>query len=293
MNVGLSIKDLENLSGIKAHTIRVWEKRYNIFEPQRTETNIRLYSNDDLKKLLNITSILDSGIRISKASRLSTEQINDLILDIQNQSLEAERSININNLIVATLQCDVLSFDKEFNTYAEQHGIENTIENILYPMLVRIGLMWTASKLNPAQEHFASQLIRQKLFTAIDYLPITQSAQKYLLYLPAKEDHEISLLYAYYLIKKAGLQALYLGPNVPLDDVVACAHLADVTHILFTITIPRSESQMQGYLSQISEKLATKYNVAAHLASTLSIDTHIFDKKINFLTNIEQFKNLL
>jgi DNA-binding transcriptional MerR regulator len=291
MNSGLSIKDLENLSGIKAHTIRMWEKRYNIFEPQRTKTNIRFYDNDDLKKLLNITSILDNGMRISRACQLSQAEINKQILTIQAENIEASKSIVINELIIATLQCNGLAFENTFANYKDTHSFEATIEQILYPLLVRIGLMWTVSKLNPAQEHFAIQLIKQKLFAAINELPNLASKRKFLLYLPEKEDHEIGLLYAYYLIKKSGLQTIYLGPNVPLIDVISCADNSKPTDILCTFTVPRKEETLTTYLDEFVKKMGDK-NLLIHTISN-HIDEAHYQNKINFLTSLNHLKNLL
>jgi len=291
MNKGLSIKDLENLSGVKAHTIRMWEKRHNIFDPDRTETNIRKYSNDDLKKLLNISSVLDHGMKISKVSSLSREELNDQIELLQQENVEASKKIIINKLIVATLMCDVTGFETTYLSHLNEFGLESTIERIIYPLLVRIGLMWTVSKLNPAQEHFASQFVRQKLFTAIDMLPASSSERKYLLYLPENEDHEIGLLYAYYLIKKAGHHCIYLGPSVPLDDVADCYANSEATAILCAFTILHRKESLSTYFVKMQEAYAGAdilvHGIPEDVASDFS------GLQINFLQNIDDLKNLL
>lgn len=291
MNKGLSIKDLENLSGIKAHTIRMWEKRHNIFDPDRTETNIRLYSNDDLKKLLNIASVLEHGMKISKVSSLSTAELNNEIELLQQENIDAAKKIIINDLIVATLQCNVVEFEKIYHAYSKQHSLEQTIEEIIYPLLIRIGLMWTVSKLNPAQEHFASQMIRQKLFTAIDNLPMAVSGERFVLYLPDNEDHEIGLLYAYFLIKKAGHECIYLGPSVPLDDVGECCLNAKATTLLCAFTIQRPMEIFQNYLDQMEVK-CHQQRILVH---GLNVETarQLKTKNINCLFEIDDLKNLL
>ena len=291
MNKGLGIKDLETLSGVKAHTIRIWEKRHNIFDPQRTETNIRLYSNDDLKKLLNIATVLQHGMKISKVSTLSKDELNAEIESLQKENFDAAQRIIINNLIVATLQCHVADFQRKYSEYSKTHGIENTIENIIYPLLIRIGLMWTVSKLNPSQEHFASQMIRQKLFTAIDNLPEASSDEKFVLYLPENEDHEIGLLYSYYLIKKAGHECIYLGPSVPLKDVSECVSNANAGQVLCSFTIQRPEPVEKVYVEKMSEHFENR-KVYIHGVSEKSA-AKLNKPGLNFLHQINDLKNLL
>lgn len=291
MTKGLSIKDLENLSGIKAHTIRMWEKRHNIFDPDRTETNIRLYSNEDLKKLLNIASVLEHGMKISKVSTLSTDELNNEIEQLQQENIEASKKIIINSLIVSTLQCNVVTFENTYQAYANEHSLEHTIEEIIYPLLIRIGLMWTVSKLNPSQEHFASQMIRQKLFTAIDKLPMANSKERYILFLPDNEDHEIGLLYAYYLIKQAGHMCIYLGPSVPLEDVGECCKNAEATSLLCAFTIQRQLKTYQVYTDKM-EMICPEQRVLIH---GLNQDTakQINKERFNFLFDINDLKTLL
>jgi DNA-binding transcriptional MerR regulator len=292
MNKRLSIKDLENISGIKAHTIRMWEKRHNIFDPERTETNIRLYSSDDLTKLLNISSVLEHGMKISKISTLSREELNNQIEIIQQENVEASKKIVINKLIVATLKCSVIDFEKTYKNHSVKHGLENTIEKIIYPMLIQIGIMWTVSKLNPSQEHFASQMIRQKLFSAIDLLPdASKKDSRYVLYLPDDEDHEIGLLYAYYLIKKAGHECIYLGPSVPVIDVGECCMNSNATSVLCTFTIPRHESVLNTYLNTMKAVCPSVKLLVHGLPS--HIDSQLNDPQFNFLYDLQDLKNII
>ena len=253
MNSNLSIKDLENISGVKAHTIRIWEKRYRLIKPERTPTNIRFYDNTDLKKLLNISSLISKGMKISKAAMLSSEKLHEAIENLQkNDSVNSEKLL-VNDLIIATLNCDVFSFEKYYSGYRKKHGFEATVEKILYPLLVRIGLLWSVNKMNIGQEHFASQLVRKKLFAAINALPHKASDNKYLLYLPEKQHHEIGLLYAHYLILKKGNQSVYLGPNVPLSYVKSCSETIKATHILCSFIIPIAKDKMLVYLDKMND----------------------------------------
>ena len=291
MVTGLSIKDLENLSGIKAHTIRMWEKRYNIFDPSRTKTNIRQYTNDDLRKLLNIASISEHGMKISKISSLSENELNEQIEDLLQENIDAGKKIIINELIVATLKCDGTAFENLYSNYIGEHGLEKALEDIIHPMLVRIGLMWTVSKLNPSQEHFASQLVKQKLFSAINTIPTVTQKEKYVLFLPDGESHEIGLLYAYFLIKKAGNECIYLGASVPLNDVNECSANANATNIICAFTLPRRPETIKNYLLKLSDKFQNKkvlvHGVNKEISEAISLPN------ITFLNNIQELKNLL
>lgn len=291
MEQGLSIKDLENLSGVKAHTIRIWEKRYNLFDPQRTDTNIRYYSNEDLRKLLNITSVSEQGMKISKISSLTDSELNQEVERLLQENVDSSKKILINKLIVATLQCDVSVFDSVYQDYTQSNGTECTIEEVIYPLLIRIGLMWSVSKLNPAQEHFASQLIRQKLFSAIDALPIASDSKKYILFLPEKETHEIALLYAYYLIRSAGNECIYLGADVPLIDVESCFQFAKADTLMCSFTIPRKKEILAAYLQKMVDKFGNSEVLVQGVPAPFVEDYPV--NGIKFLNNIADLKNIL
>ena len=291
MENNLSIKALENLSGIKAHTIRVWEKRYNFLQPQRTATNIRFYLNNDLKKLLNVTALINSGMKISKAAILETDKLNEAIENLQKTDLDTFEKLLVNDLIIATLNFDIIMFEKHYSDYHKKYGFESIVENILYPLLTRIGLLWTVNKMNISQEHFSSQLIKQKLFAAINEIPITTSTTKFLLFLPEKQYHEIGLLYAHYLIRKSGIQSVYLGSSVPLSDVKICSEKIKPTHIMCSFTIPLAKDKMSLYLRKTSN-LFKDNNVLVHNASidNLTKRSHPY---LSFLSTIEYLKKIL
>ncbi|MEZ7839106.1 MAG: MerR family transcriptional regulator [Flavobacteriales bacterium] len=216
-----SIHDLEILSGIKAHTIRIWEKRYNLLVPARTKSNIRYYNDEQLIKLLNTCTLLAHGGKISKVSKLSNLEIatsveNLMMPDSQDEQLD----LFINKIIASGLTYDTQLFQNSFAAASLRLGIYLCYRNVILPALIKLGLMWGKSKLIPAQEHFISNLIKQKLFSAIDGLPMPRAkAKKFLLFLPEREYHEIGLLFAHYLITKAGHKVIYLGQNVPRKDL--------------------------------------------------------------------------
>ena len=228
-----SIKDLEKLSGIKAHTIRIWEQRYHLIEPGRTDTNIRLYSDDDLVKLMNVSLLNQNGYKISKIAGFNDDQIKKILLQLNGQlpSVATQTA----NLTKALLDADELLFNRVFETSVEQIGFEMTIEQLLFPFLVSIGTLWLAGTVNPAQEHFISNLIRQKISVAIDQerKRTTETLPRILFYLPEGEFHEIGMLYYSYLARKANFEVIYLGSSVPFRDIIKMDEIRPFK-ILFT-----------------------------------------------------------
>jgi MerR family transcriptional regulator, light-induced transcriptional regulator len=233
-----SISALEKLSGIKAHTIRIWEQRYKVLVPNRTDTNIRYYDDEQLKKLLNVVTLLQNGYRISKISEMATEEVHEKVEQIIEQSDKEEgtKQAYINQLIAAALTMDIFSFEILFQKVRKSYNLEDSYIHILQPLLVRVGLLWAKSKMNPAQEHFLSNLIRQKLFAALDQLPLPKETNnRWLLFLPPDEYHDIGLLFAHFLLRKYNNHVLYLGANVPLEDIKLVAESYKPTHALLFV----------------------------------------------------------
>jgi DNA-binding transcriptional MerR regulator len=213
-----TIKDLENLTGIKAHTIRIWEQRYNFLKPQRTDTNIRYYNNEELKKILNISLLNKYGFKISHIDRMTEDDMKNKILSINNIQAQQERIVNA--LIQAMIDMNLEGFEDSLEEYIRAKGIEKTIHQIIFPFMERIGVLWITGHINPAQEHLVSNIIRQKLIVGTEAVnPLFQLKKTGLLFLPEGEYHELGLLFIQYLLKSRGLRVLYLGANVPLDDV--------------------------------------------------------------------------
>jgi DNA-binding transcriptional MerR regulator len=219
-----TIKDLENLSGIKAHTIRVWEQRYTFLAPQRTETNIRCYSNDELQKLLNVALLNKYGYKISHIDKMSVSEMNEKIVLLSQVEAQQERVVN--ELIHCMANIRMEEFESILDNYIKTKGIEKAIIQILFPFLERIGILWLTDHINPAQEHMVSNIIRQKLIVGIDSVKCNpQPGKSILLFLPEGEHHELGLLFVHYLLKCKGIKVLYLGTNIPLKDVVCVASL--------------------------------------------------------------------
>lgn len=253
-----SIKDIEHLSGIKAHTLRIWEKRYNILDPKRTSTNIRYYDDEDLKKILNISILNRNGYKISTIASLPNYRLGEEILNItqNNGSIDGQ----IESLIMAMVDFDEHRFEKAFNKSLMSIGFEETILKLIYPFFEKIGILWQTGNVNPAQEHFVSNLIRQKLIVAIDDLsgyPLV-NPKNFLLFLPEDEWHEIGLLFYSYLIRKNGHKVIYLGTSVPLDSVLEMEKYIPVSYLVTTVKTTKTAQEAKNYLYTISSFFSDK-----------------------------------
>ena len=252
-----TIKDLEKLSGIKAHTIRIWEKRYGLIEPQRTSTNIRTYCDVDLKHLLNISFLNRHGLKISKIAQLSKDEVREKINHLQQNLSDVESQVE--SLAISMVELDEDKFEKILNRSVIQMGFEETFIKVIYPFFSKIGIMWQTGAINPAQEHFVSNLIRQKLTVAIDsQLTLNGIEHKsFLLFLPEGEMHELGLLFFAYLIKKRGHKLIYLGQSVPLADVVEINKIRPTDYIVTAFVSSFNGKDVYSYVLNLSEKLHT------------------------------------
>lgn len=250
-----SIKDLEKLSGIKAHTLRIWEQRYGVLKPQRTDSNIRYYSNEDLKKLLNINILNNNGIKISKIIKLSDNEISQKVIELSqiNTAIDAQ----IDALMLSMIEMDEMRFEQVVTSSIVQNGFENTISKIIFPFLKKIGVMWQTGAVNPAQEHFISNLIRQKVIVGIDRLPYptSKNAPRYMFFLPEGELHELSLLLYCYMAKARGAHAIYLGQSVPLDDIQKVFNVRK-PHFIVSVFTFSFQIETEDYIKQLSKVLS-------------------------------------
>jgi DNA-binding transcriptional MerR regulator len=247
-----SIKDLENLTGIKAHTIRMWEQRYGIIKPDRTDSNIRLYGTEELKLMLNIALLNNNGFKISRIAQMTSGEVNEKVLETIQKNSSYEDQINA--LTVSMIDLEEDQFERIMSSNILQYGFEKTMIHIIYPFLTRIGTLWMTASINPAQEHFISNLIRQKIIVAIDgyFEPNRINPKKFMLFLPEGELHEIALLFASYLAKSRGNKVIYLGQSLPLHDVIEVNKIHHVDYIFCIITSTPSSDQVQNYVNSLS-----------------------------------------
>ena len=249
-----SIRDLEQLSGIKAHTLRIWEQRYDILKPERTDTNIRTYDDKDLKLVLNIALLKDHGYKISEISKMEAEEMSKEVMSISDKQMNYPDQIHA--LTISMLDLDEERFEKIVSTNTLQFGFENMMVNIIYPFLARIGTLWITGSIGPAQEHFISNLIRQKLIVAIDgQLPsLRQGAKKYLLYLPEGEMHEISLLFGNYIVRSRQNKVIYLGQSLPFNELSFACQMHKPDYIFSVITSVPGQDEIQRYVYKLAKE---------------------------------------
>ncbi|MET0636031.1 MAG: MerR family transcriptional regulator [Chitinophagaceae bacterium] len=233
-----TIKDLENLSGIKAHTIRMWEQRYNFLKPQRSCTNIRYYSNEELKTLLNIALLNRFGFKISHIDKMDPNEICAKVLSLNDAEALQERVVN--SLVSQMIDMQTDKFEVTLTRYIKCNGLDQTVREIIFPFLEKIGILWQTGHIMPAQEHFVTNVIRQKIIVAIDNLGISTGERTCILFLPEGEYHELGLLFLSYLLKKNNHKVVYLGSNIPFCDFESIVHTMkpDMAFIHLTSTSP-------------------------------------------------------
>jgi DNA-binding transcriptional MerR regulator len=213
-----SINDIEKISGVKAHTLRIWEKRYGIIQPKRTDTNIRYFLDDDLKHVLNIALLNKNGIKISKIAKMPLDEIKRKAAEISSVDVEHENQLD--SLTLSLLELNEFKFDRIISSHIEQRGFETTMIEIVYPLMDKLGLMWVTGSINGAHERFVRAYIRQKIIAAIDKTEVNSNEQPtFLVFLPENEDHELSILFSQFLIKRRGFKIINLGLNSSLTHV--------------------------------------------------------------------------
>lgn len=289
-----SISQLEQFSGIKAHTIRVWEQRYNALTPDRSEGNTRYYDNTQLRRLLNIVSLLSLDYKVSELCAKTDTELYKLLDKTYNTppTADAVNEYHISRLIAAGMNFDEGSFDKIFSHCILKMGFKQTYNDVIYPMLVRVGLLWTTDRITPAYEHFISNLVRQKMFTAIDSLPpASVTAQRWVLFLPENEFHEIGLLFAHYLLRESGRKVIYLGSNIPLDTLKHVANETQSSHLMSFLVHRQTPEAIHTYMNDL-KSFFPKNSIYIAAGNKLLEEVPAI-KNIQKITTADQFLKLL
>lgn len=251
-----TIKDLENLSGIKAHTLRIWEQRYQFLKPNRTFTNIRYYSNEELKTILNVSLLNKYGYKISHIDRMSDVEMREKVMSLNHQEAQQERVVN--ELVKNMVELNTAEFEATLDKQIHSKGIEKTIIQIIFSYLEKIGVLWVTNHINPAQEHLVTNIIRQKLIVGIEGISTPLKSDKsILLFLPESEYHELGLLFMYYLLKSRGVHVYYLGCNVPLADVGYVVKVKKPDYLYCHITRPAQQFNFDKFLNNIVQNFAS------------------------------------
>ena len=251
-----SIKNLEHLSGIKAHTIRIWEKRYNLFEPERTNTNIRLYNLENLQKLLNVTLLYNNGYKISKIASLSPQEINENVHKLTINKNADDWSIGLFKL--AMINFDQRLFTKTFNDLLEQFSFSEIFKNVFVPLMNELGVLWQTNSISPSHEHFITSLVKQKIHAMCEDLQqksTRRTDRRFVLFLPDNEIHELGLLYLQYEVLNNGFQCVFLGQSVPIESLSNLVDIGEPITFISYFTIEPSQDKIKAYLNTFNSEI--------------------------------------
>ena len=283
-----SIRDLERFSGIKAHTIRMWEQRYDLLHPTRTQTNIRRYSETDLKVLLNAAALNRMGYKISRVAEMTADEATKILTTESDNSAREVHQLNV--LKISMLNFNETLFLSVLQANVEAHSMDYVVENILGPFMVQIGILWQTNTICPSHEHFISNLIRQFLHQQVTLLPVPSDGNDpYVFFLPENELHELGLLYLHYIFRKAGHFGIYLGQNVPADDLIQISSKYSGAHFVGYMT-NKDSTDVERALSQWSGSGIFNENQKMSIICPVIDEIGGYsDKKILFHKNSEAF----
>jgi DNA-binding transcriptional MerR regulator len=251
-----SIKNLEHLSGIKAHTIRIWEKRYNLFEPERTDTNIRLYNLENLQKLLNVTLLYNNGYKISRIASLSQQEINENVHKLTINKNADDWSIGLFKL--AMINFDQRLFTKTFNDLLEQFSFSEIFKNVFVPLMNELGVLWQTNSISPSHEHFITSLVKQKIHAMCEDLQqksTRRTDRRFVLFLPDNEIHELGLLYLQYEVLNNGFQCVFLGQSVPIESLSNLIDIGEPITFISYFTIEPAQDKIESYLNTFNSEI--------------------------------------
>ena len=285
-----SINDIEKLCGIKAHTIRIWEKRYDIISPRRTETNIRYYLDEDLQKILNISLLNRNNYKISKIAKMTDSEMKRIVSDLSDVSIDTED--NLDSLMFAMLELDEYKFNKILDHNISSKGFEDTMNDVVYPLMEKLSMMWIAGSIKGVHENFVANIIKRKTIVAIDLKSKENApkAKRFLIYLPKNESHELSLLFLHFLLKDMGLNVINLGSDVPLIDVLEGQKIFKADYVFTMFNDSFSQEPLQPYLNEISKHLSgCQILISGYQTAIQNIE---LPENMNMLRSISDVKTL-
>ena len=287
-----SISQLAQYSGIKPHTIRIWEQRYNALKPDRSDGNTRYYNNDQLRRLLNIVSLMNSDYKVSELCIMPDDRLSELVLEKKYAITSEASEYFISQLISAGMVYDQELFEELFEQCITKYGLLQTYKIIIHPMLVRVGLMWVANSIPSVQEHFISNIVRQKLLRSIDSLPpaLPHSA-KWVLFLPEDEFHELGLLFAAFIIRESGNKVVYLGSSVSPEAVITAVRDIKPQFLLLFLVHYNLVEDVQQYLNELDKGLDEESIYVA--GNSRLLDQIIFPEKVHWLREIDSLEKLI
>lgn len=286
-----SIVDLEKLTGVKAHTIRIWEQRYGVITPKRTQSNIRYYQDDDLKQLLNIAILNKNGHKISKIAQMQPDEINETAAALS--SIDVSYGAHLDALTIAMIEMDELKFDKIVNTHIQQLGFERTMTELIYPFLDKLSILWLTGSISPIQENFISFLIRQKIISAIDQLEPSEhtTSKKCLLYLPEGEKQELSLLFIHFMLRVRNYRVIYLGHDISIPELKIACEIIKPDYICAMINSSLETVSIQQYVNNLSNEIFNcQILLSGYQVNAQSIE---HGKNIHKVQSLEQLINII
>ncbi|MBT8320075.1 MAG: MerR family transcriptional regulator [Eudoraea sp.] len=251
-----SIRDLENLTGIKAHTIRIWEKRYKLLSPERTSTNIRTYSLASLQKLLNVTLLYNNGYKISKIAKIPEDEIPQIVRELVAKNSAKSHAMNAFKL--SMINFDLAMFQRTYNSLMVDRSFRDVFWEVFIPLLNELGLLWQTDTISPSHEHFITNLIKQKIYTSTEKIQTIEPTKKdkvFVLFLPENEIHEIGLLFINYEIILKGYKTIYLGQTMPLENLPDLKKYYENIHFLSYLTVVPTKDQLHQYIKDFSEQV--------------------------------------
>lgn len=282
-----TIKDLENISGVKSHTIRIWEKRYNLLTPQRTDTNIRYYSPDNLQKLLNVVLLYNNNHKISKIAQMSDDSIQALARELALNSATEDEAID--SFKLAMFKFDAVLFNNTYNQLLRDKTFREIFKEVFIPFLNQIGILWQTETLLPIHEHFISNLIAQKIQINIDRLEnsVSNTDQTYVLFLPENEIHELGLMYLNYELSLRGNRSIYLGQNVPLNNLSDFFKSEKNICFITALTVQPHDDKIESFFNELEEILInTQHKLIAVGKKAMDADHNSFKANITVYPTI-------
>jgi DNA-binding transcriptional MerR regulator len=288
-----SIKNLENLSGIKAHTLRIWEKRYNLLEPERTDTNIRRYSLESLKRLLNVTLLYNHGFKISKIASLNEDEIPELVRSIALKSNSEQVAINAFKLAMINFDYDL--FDTNYNEILQHHDFKFVFLNVFMPLMRELGILWQTGAISPAHEHFITNLVKQKIHIQTEILQKNklQRSDKpiFVIFLPENEIHELGVLYLNYLILSNGFRTIFLGQSLQTSSLETLYSYNSKFYFVSYLTVEPNKEEIMPFLKNFHSTLLENRDSRLLIfgPQQIEIDTDNLPPQIELFRSVESF----
>jgi len=281
-----SIKDLEHLAGVKAHTIRIWEKRYNIVEPKRTDTNIRYYLEEDLQHILNVALLNGQGLKISHIAKMGREEILRKVAEISD--FDDGLTDRVDCLTMSLLELNEYKFNRIIEANIKQLGFDRSMEEVIFPLLDKLGQLWMSGCIKPVHEIFVSEIIKRKITKAIDDIPINTdiNVPSFLIFLPKDENSDLSLLYLHLILKREGLRVTNLGKGITKEMIIETCSIIHPNYVVLFANESFGDGRLAPYLNDLCKNingtnvLLTGYQpIQQNIKST---------RKVKVLSSLEQ-----